>query len=148
MRPRAPSLPAPASGSPETARVPLGVDYRDEMPTYSDPVELEAARVKSTLTSTPPPAGSPRPATEELTQAERLAVFELRLGGFHRVPVVVVAPQELASRALDSRASMLVALLDGRSTIQNILDIRIVNTLDTLAGLSELLEHGIIELRD
>jgi hypothetical protein len=75
-------------------------------------------------------------------------VFELRLGGFHRVPVVVVAPQELASRALDSRASMLVALLDGRSTIQNILDIRIVNTLDTLAGLSELLEHGIIELRD
>jgi len=75
-------------------------------------------------------------------------VFELRFGGFHRVPVVVVPPHELASRALDSRASMLLALLDGRSTIRNILDIGILNTLDTLAGLAELLEHGVIEFRD
>jgi hypothetical protein len=43
---------------------------------------------------------------------------------------------------------MLLALLDGRSSIQNILDIGIVNTLDTLAGLAELLERGVIGFKD
>jgi hypothetical protein len=148
MRPRAPSLPAPASRSPETARKPVGVDYREEMPTYSDPVELEAARIKSTLTSTAPPAVPLRQPTEALSQEERVAVFELRFGGFDRVPVVVVSASELASRALDARASMLLALLDGRSSTRTILDIGIVNALDTLAGLAELLEHGVIEFRD
>lgn len=145
MRPRAPSLPAPASGSPETARMPVGVDYRDEMPTYSDPAELEAARLQSSLSSAPPPAG-PRSATDRPSPQDRIAGYQRLFGGFDRVPVVVA--QELASRDLDARASMLLALLDGRSSIQDILDIGIVNALDTLAGLAELLERGVIGLRD
>jgi hypothetical protein len=146
MRPRAPSLPAPSS-SPSTTRVPVGVDYREEMPTYSDPVELEAARVKSMLTSThppAPPAAPPPAASEELSPEEHLGVYELRFGGFDRVPVVVVSSDEVASRDLDSRATMLLPLLDGRSSIRDVLDIGIVNALDALAGLAELLERGII----
>jgi hypothetical protein len=126
--------------------MPVGVDYREEMPTYSDPVELEAARIKSSLSTTPPAA--PPKATGEPSPQERVAAYALRFGGFDRVPVVVVPSGELASRELDSRASMLLALLDGRSSIQNILDIGIVNTLDTLAGLAELLERGVIGFRD
>jgi hypothetical protein len=148
MRPRAPSLPAPASRSPETTREPVGVDYREEMPTYSDPVELEAARIKSTFTTTPPPAVPTGPATEELSEQERLAVYELRLGGFDRVPVVIASSDQLASRELNARASMLLGLLDGRSSIRAILDIGIMNALDTLAGLAELLERGVIECQD
>jgi hypothetical protein len=148
MRPRAPSLPAPASRSPETTRAPVGVDYREEMPTYSDPVELEAARIKSTFTTTPPPAVPPASATGELSEDERLAVYELRLGGFDRVPVVIATSDQLASRELNARASMLLGLLDGRSSIRAILDIGIMNTLDTLAGLAELLERGVIECQD
>jgi hypothetical protein len=127
--------------------MPVGVDYREEMPTYSDPVELEAARIKSTF-STTPPAAPPPEATEELSPEERVAVYELRFGGFDRVPVVVVPSEELTSRQLDSRASMLLPLLDGRSSIRNILDIGIVNTLDALTGLAELLERGVIGFRD
>jgi hypothetical protein len=43
---------------------------------------------------------------------------------------------------------MLLGLLDGRSSIRAILDIGIMNTLDTLAGLAELLERGVIECQD
>lgn len=149
MRPRAPSLPgAPASRSPDTARKPAGVDYREQMPTYSDPVELEAARIKSTFTSTPPPAMPPRAPTAPLSQEQRLAAYALRFGGFDRVPVVVVRSDVLASCALDSRASMLLPLLDGRSSIQDILDIGLVNTLDALAGLAELLDRAVIGFKD
>jgi hypothetical protein len=129
--------------------MPVGVDYREEMPTYSDPVELEAARIKSTLTSTPPPAVPPsQPAAvlseRELSGEEMVMVYELRFGGFDRVPTVVVRSDQLASHDLDSRASMLLPFLDGRSSIRNILDLGVVNALDALAGLAELLERGVI----
>ncbi|MGD0527902.1 MAG: hypothetical protein ABSE49_22405, partial [Polyangiaceae bacterium] len=148
MRPRAPSLPgAPPSSGPTTTRMPVGVDYREEMPTYSDPVELEAARIKSTQTSTPPPA-LPRPdPPDESSPEKRLAAYERTFGGFDRVPVLLVSADEVASRDLDSRATMLLPLLDGRSTIQDILDIGIVNALDALAGLAQLLERAVIGLR-
>ena len=128
--------------------MPVGVDYREEMPTYSDPVELEAARIRSTFSTTPPAAPTPPKASDALSPEERVAVYELRFGGFDRVPVVVVPSEELTSKRLDSRASMLLPLLDGRSSIRNILDIGIVNALDTLAGLAELLERGVIGFRD
>ena len=169
MRPRAPSVPggwakgsrghkegpargeekapAPDSGTPDTTRLPVGVDYREEMPTFSDPAELEAARIKSTFTTIPPPE-TPRSAVpHELSEHERVAGYERLLGGFDRVPIVVVPSEELASRQLDPRASMLVALLDGRSTVRDILDIGIMNTLDTLAGLADLLERGVMSFR-
>jgi len=127
--------------------MPVGVDYRDEMPTYTDSAELEAARVQSALASKPPPAAAP-PSTEELVQPDPIVLYQRLFGGFDRVPIVVIASEELASRELDARASMLLALLDGRSSIQTILDIGIVNALDTLAGLAELLERGVIGWKD
>jgi hypothetical protein len=148
---------APSSGSPDTARMPVGADYRAEMPTYTDPAELEAARVKSTFTTQPPskpaaaasePSKPPTVASEELSPEEWLAAYELRFGGFHRVPIVVVSADELAARSMDGRASMLLACLDGRSSIQTILDIGIVNTLDALAGLAELVERGVIRFKE
>ena len=83
-----------------------------------------------------------------LSEEDRLASYAVRFGGFDRVPVVVVRSEELASCTLDSRASMLLPLLDGRSSIQDILDIGLVNTLDALAGLAELLDRAIIGFKD
>jgi hypothetical protein len=127
--------------------MPAGADYREEMPTYSDPVELEAARLRSAMTTNPPPAPAVRPAGE-LTEADRVAGYARLFGGFDRVPVIVLPAGQLASCTLDSRASMLLGLLDGRSTIQDLLDIGIVNTLDTLAGLAELHERRVIGWKD
>ena len=120
---------------PSTARVPEGVDYREEMPTYTDPVELEAARVRSTFSSPPPPL-------EDMT-----AAYERKFGGFDRVPSVVVSAEDLAALSLDGRAGMLVGLLDGRSTIRDLLEMGIFNAADTLAGLQQLLTRGVIVLK-
>jgi hypothetical protein len=127
--------------------MPVGVDYRTEMPTFSDPVELEAARIRSSFRSAPPAAAPARAPAGEPSQAERVSAYERRFGGFDRVAFVVVAAHELASSNLDARASMLLPHLDGRSSIRHLLDIGVMNALDTLAGLAELLERGVVGLR-
>jgi hypothetical protein len=165
---------------PDTAR-----GHREEMPTFTDEVELERARVKSTFTVPPPssaatPAASaappalsappaplapslpptvrapltsspplPReepPDDEPLTPEAQQAAYEKKFGSFDKVPVVVLAPSDVMALAMDGRASMLLALLDGRSSVQAILDIGILNPLDTLSGLAELLDRGVIIL--
>ncbi len=135
--------------SPSTA--PENDPFREEAPTLTDPVELEAARLKSALT-TPPPSKQTTPAppmavvrsSPEEVQRE---VYAERFGGFGRVPTVALSPDELAVLPLDGRAAMLLALLDGRSTIQVLLEIGILNPLDTLVALEELIDRGIIQLR-
>jgi hypothetical protein len=143
---------------------------RSEMPTFTDEVELEAARIKSKFTVPPPshlptnlapPPGmtAPPPATaspvihppppekpatpfEPVGETDYLA----RFGSFDKVPVVVLQHEALAQLSLDGRASMLLALLDGRSSIQTILDIGILNPIDTLGALEHLVEKGVIIL--
>jgi hypothetical protein len=135
---------------------PIDDPFREELPTLTDPVELEAARIKSART-TPPPSNDHMPtrvpeasavsavrASPEEVQRE---VYEERFGGFDRVPVVALSSDELAVLPLDGRAAMLLALLDGRSTIQVLLEIGILNPLDTLVALEELIDRGIVQLR-
>jgi hypothetical protein len=158
---------------------------RSEMPTFTDEVELEAARIKSKFSLPPqsnvptnlvpppgvtlpppavaspmihppppsapaaPPASAPSAAPdgpptpfEPVGEADYLA----RFGSFDKVPVVVLQHEALAQLTLDGRASMLLALLDGRSSIQTILDIGILNPIDTLGAIEHLVEKGVIIL--
>lgn len=108
---------------------------REEATTLTDPVELEAARIKSSLPSPP-----------ESPESAMLAAYEARFGGFDRVPLVAVPQEQLASQLLEGRVALIVPLLDGRSTIRQILDIELVNSLDALAALKELIERGIVRL--
>jgi hypothetical protein len=57
-----------------------------------------------------------------------------------------VPQEQLASQLLEGRVAMIVPLLDGRSTIRQILGIGMVNPLDALAALKELIERGIVRL--
>jgi hypothetical protein len=114
---------------------------RDEAATVTDPVELEAARVRSTLPS--PPSSFDEPQSPE---SAMLAAYETRFNGFDRVPLIAVTTEQLASQLLEGRVAMIVPLLDGRSTIRQILDIGMVNPLDALAALKELVERGIVRL--
>jgi len=115
---------------------------REEATTVTDPVELEAARIKSTLVSHPS-------STNETQSPESamLAAYEARFAGFDRVPFIAVSQEQLGSQLLEGRVAMIVPLLDGRSTIRQILDIGMVNPLDALAALKELVERGIVRLR-
>ncbi|HEX8796237.1 MAG TPA: hypothetical protein VF765_35045, partial [Polyangiaceae bacterium] len=76
-----------------------------------------------------------------------LAAYEARFGGFDRVAFVALSQEQLASQLLEGRVAMLVPLLDGRSTVRQILDIGLLNPLDALAALKELIERGIVRLR-
>ena len=114
---------------------------REEAATVTDPVELEAARIKSTLLS--PPSSRDEPQSPESAMLE---AYEARFGGFGRVPLIAVPREQLASQLLEGRVAMIVPLLDGRSTIRQILDIGLVNPLDALAALKELIERGIVRL--
>jgi hypothetical protein len=137
------SIPPPETARPDTAR---GA-YRDQMPTYTDPVELEAARVKSTFTLPPPSAVAAAPESGPASEEAQRAAYEKRLGSFSRVPTVVLPPEAVNRLSMDGRASMLLALLDGHSSIEDLLSIGILNPLDTLSGLVELIERGVILLR-
>jgi hypothetical protein len=116
---------------------------RDEAPTLTDPVELETARIRSTF-SVPPPQKTDAPGSAE---SALLTAYETRFGGFARVPSIVMPEEQLRSQLLEGRAAMLVPLLDGRASIQEILDIGIVNPLDALAAIKELIERGIVRLK-
>jgi hypothetical protein len=151
-----PSLDTQSEGGSEVRRaspstIPAGDAFREECPTLTDPVELEAARLKSALT-TPPPAKEPitaPPAAVVRASPEEVQreVYAERFGGFERVPTVAVSADELAVLPLDGRAAMLLALLDGRSSIDALLQIGILNPLDTLVALEELIDRGIVQLR-
>lgn len=114
---------------------------RDEATTVTDPVELEAARIKSSLPS--PPSSRHEPQSPE---SALLVAYAARFGSFDRVPRIALSQEQLASQLLEGRVAMIVPLLDGRSTIRQILDIGVVNPLDALAALKELVERGIVRL--
>jgi hypothetical protein len=128
------------------------VHHRDQLPTFTDPVELEAARVRSVPTS-PPPAMQPAAAptangvVPAESSADPVATYEHFFRGFDRVPSIVVSPDDLAALNLEGRAIMLLGLLDGCATIQTLLDMGILSAMDTLAGLEELLKRGVIALK-
>jgi hypothetical protein len=115
---------------------------REEVPTLTDPVELEAARLRSTFSVPPPSKSDPESAESALRTA-----YEARFGGFARVPVIVMPQEQLAAQLLEGRTAMLVPLLDSGLSIQEILDIGIVNPLDALAAIKELIERRIVRLQ-
>jgi hypothetical protein len=104
-------------------------------------VELETARLRSTF-SVPPPSESESESPESALRA----AYEARFVSFARVPVIAMPRERLASQLLEGRVAMLLPLLDARLSIQEILDIGVVNPLDALAAIRELIERGIVRL--
>ncbi|POA78748.1 hypothetical protein, partial [Pseudomonas protegens] len=90
---------------------------RREMPTVTDPVELEAARVASTFTS-PPPAIEQ--GEVEVPEDAILGDYESQLGSLDQIPVIAVSSADLTALSLDPRAGFLLALVDGALDIRTI----------------------------
>jgi hypothetical protein len=64
------------------------------------------------------------------------------------VPWLVVTHEELRRLPLDSRAGFLVSLIDGRCTVEMLLDIATLPEDDVISMLGHLVRLGAIELRD
>ena len=69
-----------------------------------------------------------------------------RLGGVRRVPQVAMGPEELRWLALDHRAGFLLSLVDGRCTIDEVLDMSGMADLDALRVLMQLLQQNVIRI--
>jgi hypothetical protein len=165
--PRTNTTPESHSGDakPTTVVPPGGIRaVRAEMPTLIDEVELEAARVLSMRDSSIPPlrrgeAPEARrsdedieivwaPESEQLNAEELFSKYVRLLGPFTRVPFVTVPFDQLPSLSLDNRMGFLVALIDGTSTIQTLLDVAGMPAREALHALATLRDLGIVAFRD
>jgi hypothetical protein len=73
-------------------------------------------------------------------------MFAARIGPLDQVISVVVSPQEIQWLSLDHRAGFLLSLVDGMSTVDEILDISGMTRLDALKILHDLAEQQVVKL--
>lgn len=78
---------------------------------------------------------------EVLTQ-----MFAARIGPLDQVINVAISPEEVQWLALDHRAGFLLSLVDGQSTVDEILDISGMTRLDALKIIFDLTERHVVRL--
>ncbi len=74
-------------------------------------------------------------------------MYTARIGPLDRVPVVEVARDQLRWLSIDHRAGFVLSLVDGVSSLEMILDVSGMPTLDALRILYELVQQRIISFR-
>jgi hypothetical protein len=73
-------------------------------------------------------------------------MFTARIGPLDQVISVVVTPEEVQWLSLDHRAGFLLSLVDGQSTVDEILDISGMTRLDALKIIHDLAEQQVVRL--
>lgn len=125
--PPAPARPPPGASAPPRAEPPRRIDPR------VDPVAPLAATRPSSAPRPPPPAP---PAPPPAARSQALPM---------RSVAKVIAP-DLARVGLDHRGGFLLTFIDGRSTVEDIIDGSGLPVADATAILQELLARGAIAL--
>jgi hypothetical protein len=74
-------------------------------------------------------------------------MYAARIGPLDRVPVVMVARDQLRWLSIDHKAGFVLSLVDGVSSLEMIIDVSGMPELETLRILSELAQQRIISLR-
>ncbi|MEZ4408495.1 MAG: hypothetical protein R3A52_18770 [Polyangiales bacterium] len=75
------------------------------------------------------------------------AIYVGRLGSLDQVPVLLVSPAELRWLALDHRAGFVLSLIDGVSTVEEIIDVSTMPQMEVLRTLYNLITQNVINLR-
>jgi hypothetical protein len=68
------------------------------------------------------------------------------LGGLRKVPQIAVSPEQLRWLALDHRAGFLLAQLDGRSSLEELLDVCGMPPFEAIRLLVQLLQQNVIRV--
>ncbi len=90
-----------------------------------------------------------RGATHYLDTCDRIleqAVMS-RIGDLDRVPVVIMTDENIQWLALDHRAGFILSLMDGYTTLEELLDIAGMPHNDVLRIVGMLLDKGVISVR-
>jgi hypothetical protein len=124
----------------------------DGAPTVPPPRDFEIARLAS--------MGSAAPLAMDTDESEEVRFDPLdeahvlvseryaeQLGSLDAVPRLAVPFERLQSLSLGTRATFLLSLTDGRSSLALILDVSGIAASKVLGTFAELVERGIITLR-
>ncbi len=90
--------------------------------------------------------GEPHSEVRRLTPAAKVRHVRAARSLFARVPVVVIGAERLREIPLDHRSGFLLSLLDGSTSVEELLDVSGMTTEATLAILDALRLQGVIEL--
>ncbi len=74
-------------------------------------------------------------------------MYTARIGQLDKVPVVMIARNQLRWLSLDHRAGFVLSHIDGVSSVEMILDVSGMATLDCLRILTELVQQRVISFR-
>jgi len=83
----------------------------------------------------------------ETSRTKLRAIYTGRLGSLDQVPVMMIPHAELRWLALDHRAGFVLSLVDGTSSIEEIIDVSTMAQLEVLRTLYNLLSQNVISLR-
>lgn len=83
----------------------------------------------------------------ETSRNKLRAIYIGRLGALDQVPVMMIPHAELRWLALDHRAGFVLSLVDGTSSIEEIIDVSTMAQLEVLRTLYNLLSQNVISLR-
>ena len=83
----------------------------------------------------------------EECEAKLVQMYTARIGPLDRVPMVVVAREQLRWLSIDHRAGFLLSHIDGISNLEMILDVSGMPLLDALRILAELAQQRVIRFR-
>jgi hypothetical protein len=95
----------------------------------NDPVDAEALRCA------------------EESRAKLIQMYTARIGPLDRIPMVMVAREQLRWLSIDHRAGFLLSHVDGVSSLEMILDVSGMPLLDALKILAELQQQRVISFR-
>jgi hypothetical protein len=90
------------------------------------------------------PRSAVRPLNPEATTVRQVQAAR---PFFSTVPIVILAAEQLSQAPIDARAGFILSLVDGRTSVEELLDISAMPAEETLALLDDLRLRGIIEFR-
>lgn len=82
----------------------------------------------------------------ELCREKLRQTYLERIGSGRTILRVAVDPDTLRSRALDPRLAFLLSLLDGASTVDDVIDMSTMPALEAVRALHELMQEGVVEI--
>jgi hypothetical protein len=100
---------------------------------------------ESILASDPVDAAALRCAED--SRAKLIQMYTARIGPLDRIPMVLVAREQLRWLSIDHRAGFLLSHVDGVSSLEMILDVSGMPLLDALKILAELQQQRVISFR-
>ncbi len=134
-------LNAQASEAPDTGRALKDMRDRFSLGDYTGALELA-----ENLLQRDPVNDAALNCAEECRN-KLIQMYTARIGPLDRVPVVMVATEQLRWLSIDHRAGFLLSHIDGVSNLEMILDVSGMPLLDALKILCELVQQRVITMR-